>query len=72
VSFDLFTFNRIINEAWFNDDFDPMDNYPNDLNSKRIDELLVAANQLSASNSEWKKWVFEFKNQYLSFGCIID
>lgn len=72
VNFDLFTFNKIMNEAWYNSFFDPMENYPNDLNSNRIEELLVAANHPSASNSEWKKWVDEFKNQYRDFGCNID
>lgn len=72
VNLDLFTFNKIINEAWFKDVFDPMDNYPKDLNQFRIEELLIAENHPDASNSEWKKWVSEFKNQYLAFGCTID
>ena len=72
VNFDLFTFNKIINEAWFNDVFDPMENYPNDLNPTKIEELLVEANQTNATSLEWKKWVSEFKNQYLSFGCTVD
>jgi len=72
VNFDLFIFNKIINEAWFNDVFDPMENYPNDLSSTKIEELLVEANQTNATSFEWKKWVSEFKNQYLSFGCTVD
>ena len=72
VNFDLFIFNRILNEAWFNEVFDAMENYPNDLNSVKIEELLVASNNFSATSTEWKKWVSEFKNQYLSFGCNID
>ena len=72
VNFDMFIFNKIINEAWFSGVFDPMENYPKDLNSEKIDELLVSSNNYSASNTEWKKWVTEFKNQYQSFGCNID
>jgi len=72
VNLDFFAFNKIVNEAWFNDVFDPMDNYPKDLNQNKIEELLVGANLSEASNSEWKKWVSEFKNQYLTFGCTID
>jgi hypothetical protein len=72
VNFDQFILNRIINEAWFNEVFDAMENYPNDLNSVKIEELLVASNNFSATSTEWKKWVSEFKNQYLSFGCNID
>ncbi|NBW27162.1 MAG: glycosyltransferase [Flavobacteriaceae bacterium] len=72
VNFNMFNFNKIINEAWLNDIFDAMENYPNDLNSLKIEELLVASNNFSATSTEWKKWVSEFKNQYLSFGCNID
>jgi hypothetical protein len=72
VKLDLFALNKIINEAWFNEEFDPMENYPKDLNQNKIEDLLVAANLPEASNLEWKKWVYEFKNQYLTFGCNID
>ena len=72
VNLDLFAFNKIVNQAWFNDVFDPMENFPKDLNQNKIEELLVGANLPEASNSEWKKWVSEFKNQYLTFGCNID
>jgi hypothetical protein len=72
VNFNAFSFNKIINEAWYNDEFDSMENYPNDLNQNKIDQLLSFANHPEASSSEWKKWVNEFKNQYLTFGCKID
>jgi hypothetical protein len=72
VKLDLFAFNKIINEAWFDEVFDPMENYPKDLNQNKIEDLLVGANLPEASNLEWKKWVYEFKNQYLTFGCNID
>ena len=49
-----------------------MENYPKDLNQNKIEELLVGTNLPEASNLEWKKWVQEFKNQYLTFGCNID
>ena len=72
VAIDMFAFNKIINEAWFNNDFDAMENYPNDLNAEKIEELLINTNNPLAQASEWKKWVQAFKNQYISFGCKID
>ena len=72
VAFDMFVFNKIINEAWFNNDFDVMQNYPNDLNSHKIEELLIRSNNPLSQVSEWKKWVQAFKNQYIAFGCKID
>jgi glycosyltransferase involved in cell wall biosynthesis len=72
VAIDMFAFNKIINEAWFNNDFDAMENYPKDLNSEKMEAILVNSNNPLAQVSEWKKWVQAFKNQYISFGCKID
>jgi hypothetical protein len=72
ITIDMFAFNKIINEAWFNNDFDAMDNYPNDLNSHKIETLLIKSNNPLAQVLEWKKWVQAFKNQYIAFGCKID
>jgi hypothetical protein len=72
VVIDMFAFNKIINEAWFNNDFDSMENYPNDLNYEKMEELLIKTNNPLSQVSEWKKWVQAFKNQYISFGCKID
>jgi hypothetical protein len=72
INLDLFVLNKIINDAWFEGIFDPMENYPKDLNSNKIEALLDSLNLPKASSSDWKKWVYEFKNQYLSFGCNID
>ena len=72
VTIDMFAFNKIINEAWFNNDFDAMENYPNDLNSEKMETLLIKSNNSLAQVSEWKKWVQTFKNQYIAFGCKID
>ena len=72
ISIDMYAFNKIINEAWFNMDFDPMENYPNDLNFDKIETLLIKNSNPLAQVSEWKKWVQAFKNQYIAFGCKID
>ncbi len=72
VIIDMFAFNKIINEAWFNNDFDSMENYPNDINSHKIEQLLIRSNNPLSQVSEWKKWVQAFKNQYIAIGCKID
>ena len=72
VSIDMLAFNKIINEAWYKEQFDVMDNFPNDFNSEKIEKILKEENSASANVEEWKKWVEEFKLQYTSFGCIID
>ncbi len=72
VNLDVFNLNYILNEAWYNNNFDPMRNFPNDLDENEIEFLLTANPHPNTQSSEWKKWVKMFKNQYTSFGCIID
>ena len=72
VSIDMLAFNKIINEAWYKEQFDVMDNFPNDLNAEKIEKILKEENSAFANVEEWKKWVEGFKLQYTSFGCIID
>jgi hypothetical protein len=72
VNIDMFAFNKIMNEAWFNNDFDVMDNFPKDLNPQKIEAILDAKNNVFAKKEEWQNWVMSFKKQYTSFGCKID
>lgn len=69
---DMFVFNKVINEAWFSDQFNAMNNFPNDLNSNEIEAILLKENNSLAQAKEWKKWVQQFKDQYRSFGCKIN
>jgi hypothetical protein len=72
VNVDMFAFNKIINEAWYNEEFDSMDHFSKDLNSEEIEGLLSKANNSLATKEEWKKWTGLFKKQFTSFGCKID
>lgn len=72
VSIDMFVFNKIINEAWYEGELDAMSNFPNDLNPETIQKILKDKNAANANEEEWIKWVERFKGQYTSFGCIID
>ena len=72
VNIDMFTFNKIMNKAWLENRFDPMDNFPNDLDIKSIEHILDLENSDFAQKNEWQKWVFEFKKQFQSFGCKTD
>ncbi|HSD06125.1 glycosyltransferase family 2 protein [Flavobacterium sp.] len=72
VSLNMFVFNKIINEAWYEGELDVMNNFPKDLNPESIQKILRDKNAVDASEGEWKKWAEQFKQQYTSFGCIID
>lgn len=69
--FDVFIFNAILNEAWFSDKWDVMNNCPNDFPESIIKSFLVRENNPKATVEDWKKWVFLFKNQFQNIGCNI-
>lgn len=72
VHVDMFRFNKIINDAWLNDDFDSMSNFPADFSQERIIEIVKSAKDSEINIEEWQKWVTEFKNKFKAFGCQID
>jgi GR25 family glycosyltransferase involved in LPS biosynthesis len=72
VLVDMFVFNKIINEAWYENELNVMDNYPNDIPVNVIKNILKAGKEDSVFADDWEKWVLSFKNQYVNFGCKID
>lgn len=72
VNIDMFSFNKIVNEAWYNDMLDVMQNYPKDLNVNQIVSIIEKENNPDVTVAEWEKWVGSFKNQFQSFGCNLD
>lgn len=69
---DMFLFNKIINEAWFNKQLDVMDSYPKDISIDVISKILDEENNPKTTSNDWKKWVSNFRNQYVKLGCVID
>lgn len=72
IKIDMFVFNKILNKAWFNDEFIVKNDFENDLNFSDIETILEKANNPNALKSEWQKWTTAFKKQYTDFGCQID
>lgn len=72
VNVDMFEFNKILNDAWFEDQFDAMSNFPSDFNEEKIVEVLQSSKDSKTNVAEWQKWVAKFKNQFTAFGCQID
>ncbi|CAM4115244.1 glycosyltransferase family 2 protein [Flavobacterium antarcticum] len=69
--FDIFTFNKILNEAWLGDQLNSMKDFSNDLNSSEIATILAKANDPKARVEDWEKWVNCFKRQFQEIGCNI-
>jgi hypothetical protein len=67
---DMFQFNKIINEAWLNNELDVYQDLPNDIQTKAIAKILDK--NATIDPQKWMSWVNSFKNQYTSIGCVID
>ncbi len=71
-NFDVNRMNYILNEAWLNDELNPMENYPNDFSDNCIIALLNKINHPNALSSEWAIWAEKFKEQYRNQGALVD
>lgn len=54
-NFDLIRLNFILNELWFNDEFDEFENYPNDFSVDYIYSILKDKENKEFAD-KWKKW----------------
>lgn len=63
--FDVNRFNHMINEAWLNDEFDAMENFPKDFSLDYFKSFISEKINIS----EFEKWVQKFRNQYEQMGC---
>lgn len=66
--FDVNLFNHLINEAWYKDDFDAMENFPKDFSLTYFESFVKDR----ISVKELRKWVAHFKNQYQNLGADVD
>lgn len=63
--FDVNRFNYLINEAWLNGDFDPMQNFPKDFSIDYFKTFIAE----KMNTEEYEKWVNQFRKQYENIGC---
>ncbi|WP_413531713.1 glycosyltransferase family 2 protein [Empedobacter brevis] len=70
--FDVNRMNHILNEAWLNNEFDAMQNYPKDFSDDYIKIFLDKANHADAQYTEWFKWAEKFRQQYRNLGAEVD
>ena len=64
--------NSILNEAWLNNEFDAMQNYPKDFSDDYIKSFLDKENHPDAQYDEWFKWAEKFRQQYRNLGAEVD
>ena len=69
---DMFVFNKIMNEAWMNNQFDVINSLPKDIDKEEIVKVLNYDTEQRVLAQDWLTWVESFKKQYLKIGCVID
>ncbi|WP_378183310.1 hypothetical protein [Aquimarina sp. SS2-1] len=67
--FDMFIFNKILNEAWYNGMLDISSDVTKDIQPSQIKSILSHSD---VSFTRWQNWSRSFKEHYTSFGCKID
>lgn len=70
--FDVNRMNYVINEAWYNDEFNSMENYPKDFSDAYIKHFLDKENHPDAQYDDWYQWAEKFRKQYRDLGAEVD
>ena len=63
--FDVNRFNHLINEAWLNNEFDAMENFPRDFSLDYFRRFVSD----KINFPEFEKWANQFRKQYENMGC---
>ena len=66
----MFQFNKIVNEAWYKDKLNVIEDLPSDISTERIQKILDLDGTMDSK--DWIFWSNCFKNQYKSIGSEID
>jgi len=65
----MMMFNATLNNFWYDDDFDSLENFPNDFSVVYLQGILVK--KKIDYFEKWLNWHNEFKSQYIKLGCNI-
>ncbi|PZU81450.1 MAG: hypothetical protein DI529_15655 [Chryseobacterium sp.] len=63
--FDVNRFNHLINEAWLDNEFDSLENFPKDFSPDYFKKFVSD----KINFSEFEKWANQFRKQYENMGC---
>jgi glycosyltransferase involved in cell wall biosynthesis len=67
-NFDVNYFNHLMNEAWFREEFDVMENFPKDFSMDYFEKFI----DKKINKEEFRSWVEKFKKQYRNLGAQVD
>ncbi len=66
-NFDVNYFNHLLNEAWYSEQLDSLQNFPNDFEMKYFEKFADE----NVDIREFRKWVVHFRNQYEKLGANV-
>nr|WP_297307937.1 hypothetical protein [uncultured Flavobacterium sp.] len=69
--FDVYSINKILNEAWFSNKFEVFD-FKNDISNSFIEKIIEQNNFPENSFSNWLIWYNKLKQSYENIGCVIE
>ena len=69
---DIFAFNWILNEAWYQGSTYPIADFTMDIPTQWIEKCLTQANHPSVNFVNWLRWYDRFKKSYQKIGCVIE
>lgn len=70
--FDMFAFNKILNDAWYEDLTSFNRDYSRDISAQIIEKTLSSMDVSIVFIEKWKVWMESFKNQYKNIGCLVN
>lgn len=68
VDLDINYLNSLLNEAWYHDEFDSMQNYPEDFSTEYFEQFFDE----KLNKKEFRKWIEKFQEQYRNLGAQVD
>ena len=68
--FSMTMVNHYINEEWYHNRFDIMENFPHNYSLETFYEILKKCGDPRCDPDKWKKWSVDFKEHFMSFGAF--
>lgn len=72
IDCDINIFNHIMNQQWYLDNFNAIQNFPKDISEDYYSSFLDKENNPKCTSKTWKKWAEKFKEQYRKQDVNVD
>lgn len=69
TGFSMTMVNHYLNEEWFNDTFDIMENFPLNYSLETLYNIIQKSGDPRCDADKWKKWSIDFQQHFVSLGA---